>query len=144
MAEVQFTAELAMALVDGMSDFSAARVDSAYIRWDDEFPERTKVAKRLDRIYGKISAVKLSVVKDTIFSRSPVFYSLVLVLDSLSRVPGDAALEDALVAIDARFNDSRPATERPEEDLAFVAACTASTQRIRSRETRFDYIKSFI
>ncbi len=133
-----------MAFVNGMGDFSAARVDNAYMQWDEEFPEREGVAKRLDSVYGKISAVKPNVIKDTIFSRSPVFYSLLLVLDGLNRLPGDAALEDALVAIDAHFNDSRPAAERPEEDLAFVAACTASTQRISSRETRFDYIKSFI
>jgi Protein of unknown function DUF262 len=144
MAEVQFTAELALALVNGMSDFSAARVDRAYKQWDEQFPEREKVGKKLDRVYGKISAIKPNIVEDTIFSRSPVFYSLVLVLDSLTRLPSDAALEEALVAIDARFSDSRPVAERPERDLAFVAACTASTQRIRSRETRFNYIKSFI
>jgi hypothetical protein len=133
-----------MALVNGMGDFSAARVDSAYKEWDEQFSEREKVGEKLDRIYGKISAIKPDVVEDTIFSRSPLFYSLVLVLDSLARMPSDAALEDALVTIDARFNDSRPTAERPEEDLTFVAACTASTQRIRSRETRFNYIKSFI
>ena len=38
MAEVQFTAELAMALASGMEDFSAARVDKAYRTWDEDFP----------------------------------------------------------------------------------------------------------
>jgi|ERR1700722_13698041 len=144
MSEVQFTAELAMALVDGMSDFSAARIDNAYKRWDEDFSERAEVAERLDRVYGKIVSVKPEVIKDTIFNRSPVFYSLLLVLDSLKRLPGNAAMEEALAEIDARFNDPRLPAERPAKDLAFVAACTASTQRIRSRNTRFDYIKSFM
>jgi hypothetical protein len=144
MSEVQFTAELAMALVDGMSDFSAVRIDNAYKRWDENFSERVEVAERLDRVYGKIVSVKPEVIKDTIFSRSPVFYSLLLVLDSLKRLPGNAAMEEALAEIDARFNDPRLPAERPAKDLTFVAACTASTQRIRSRHTRFDYIKSFI
>jgi hypothetical protein len=144
MAEVQFTAELAMAMVNGMTDFSSARVDAAYRQWDEDFPERTMVADRLERVYSKVAALKPEVVKDTIFRRSPLFYTLVLVLDSLGRLPGKNALEQALVDIDARFNDPRPLTRRPKEDVAFVAACTASTQRIRSRKTRFEYVKSFM
>jgi hypothetical protein len=144
MTEVQFTAELAMSLIDGMSDFSAPRIDAAYKRWDDAFPERAEVSRRLDRVYKKIASVNQEAIKDTIFQRSPLFYSLVLVLDDMNRLPGDTQLAEALAEVDARFNDPRPATERPEEDLAFVAACTASTQRIRSRQIRFDYIKSFM
>lgn len=144
MSEVQFTAELAMALVDGMSDFSAARVDDAYRRWDEDFPERDGVAKRLERVYKMIASLRPEAVKDTIFSRSPVFYSLVLVLDGLKKRPARNALEEMLGEIDARFNDPRPVAERPEQDVEFVAACTASTQRIRSRQVRLDYIESFV
>jgi hypothetical protein len=144
MAEVQFSAELAMALVDEMSDFSAARVDNAYKDWDESFPNREDAKKRLNRVYTNVASLKPEAVRDTIFSRSPVFYSLVLVLDELARLPGNTDLEETLAEIDARFNDPRPAADRPEEDLAFVAACTASTQRIRSRETRFDFIRSFM
>ncbi|WP_395160068.1 DUF262 domain-containing protein [Ilumatobacter sp.] len=144
MDEVQFTAELSMALEGGMSDFSAARINKAYKDWDNDFPHREDVAVRLNRIFKLIGSLNPSAVKDTIFSRSPLFYSLVLVLDSEKRLPSKANLELALSDIDARFNDPRPVSERPAEDLAFVAACTASTQRIKSHQTRFDYIKSSI
>ena len=144
MAEVQFTAELSMAFVNGMSDYSAKRVDDAYREWDEDFPARDDVATRLERVYKTVAALRTETIKETIFVRSPVFYSLALVLDSTQSSVGKSALEQILVDIDARFNDPRPASERPKEDLAFVAACTASTQRIRARQTRFDYIKSFI
>jgi hypothetical protein len=144
MEEVQFVAELSMALVNGMTDFSAARIDAAYKQWDEDFPERESVLGRLDRVFKLIGSLKPEAIRDTIFSRSPVFYSLVVVLDGLKPLPTKSNLERTLADIDARFNDPRPAPERPEEDLAFVAACTASTQRIRSRQTRFDYIRSFI
>ncbi len=144
MSEVQFTAELAMALIDGMSDYRAALVDAAYRQWDEDFPHRATVAKRSDRVYKMIASLKPEAVKDTIFSRSPVFYSLFLVLDSLKKLPAKTTLEETLAEIDTRFNDPRPSAERPEEDLSFVAACTASTQRIRSRQIRFDYIQSFV
>ncbi|MEI2697569.1 MAG: hypothetical protein V9E94_04215 [Microthrixaceae bacterium] len=136
-------AELCMALVNGMFDYSAARVDKAYSTRDVEFPERDAVARRLDRVFDSIVSLDASAIKDTIFSRSPVFYSLVLVLDARSRQPAKRTLEQIIWEIDSRFNDSRPASERPEEDVAFVAACTASTQRIRSRRIRADYIASF-
>lgn len=144
MAEVQFTAELCMGLIHGMADFSAARVDKAYRDWDEDFPERETAERRLERVFSIIGSLKQEAIKDTIFSRSPVFYSLILVLDGLERLPEKGTLEQILVDIDSRFNDPRPLSERPQMDLAFVAACTASTQRIRSRQTRLDYIKSFL
>lgn len=144
MTEVQFTAELAMAMIDGMSDFSAARINQAYERWDEDFPEMGTVAQRFDRVYDKIAALKPEVIRDTIFSRSPVFYSLALVLNSLNRLPSRPKLEESLIEIDSRFNDPRPLSRRPKEDVEFVSACTSSTQRIKSRETRFSYVRSFI
>lgn len=144
MAEVQFTAELAMALVHGMADFSASRIDKAYQTWDEDFPERDDVGERLEAVYATLASLNPEAIKDTIFRRSPVLYSLVLALDDLDQLPNKRSLEESLVAIDARFNDPRPASERSEADIAFVAACTASTQRISSRQTRFEYIRSFM
>lgn len=144
MAEVQFIADLSMSLIDGMQDFSAARIDRAYAMWDEEFPQRAEVERRIERVLRLMASLDVSTVRDTIASRSPVFYSLVLVLDGVSRLPTRNSLEDLIWEIDARFNDPRPATERPAADVAFVSACTASTQRIRSRRTRFDYIQSFV
>jgi hypothetical protein len=144
MSEVQFTAELCMALVNGLTDFSAARIDAAYRLWDDEFPERDVVRDQLERVYQAVSSLHAETIKDTIFSRSPVFYSLVLVLAQQTKIPSASKLEEALSEIDLRFNDPRPPAERPKEDLSFVAACTASTQRIRSRQVRSSYIASFL
>lgn len=144
MAEVQFTAELAIALVNGMSDFSARRIDNAYKDWDEDFPDREDVGRRLERVYELITSLNPEAVKATIFTRSPVFYSLALVLDAQLKLPPRARLEEVMADIDSHFNDPRPTTERPEADLAFVAACTASTQRIKSRQIRYDYIASFI
>lgn len=144
MAEVQFVAELAMAMVNGPQDYSAKRVDDAYARWDADFPEMSELEKRFERVMRTLANIDPAVVSQTIFARSPVFYSLVLVLNSMSRLPARTRLEEAIWQIDTHFNDDRPASQRPEADLAFVAACTASTQRIRSREVRFEYIASFL
>ena len=144
MAEVQFTADLTLALIQGMTDFSATRLNKAYKDWDSDFPAREDAGARLDRVFSAIAAVKPEAIKDTIFSIVPSFYPRALVLDDLDRTPSTRALEQKLAEIDERYNDPRPTSERPEVDIAFVAATTSSTQRIRSRQTRFDYIHSFM
>ena len=144
MAEVQFMAELCMALVNGMDDFSAVRITNAYREWDEDFPARADVKDRLERVFRLLATLKPEAIRDSIFNRSPVFYSLFLALDSEKRLPAKAALEQSLAEMDSGFNAPRPAAERPPEDVGFVAACTASTQRIRSRTTRWNYIRGFL
>lgn len=144
MAEVQFTAEITMALLQGMSDYSSARIDNAYREWDEEFPGRSEAEVTLEGVYGAISALDPNYISGTVFARGPVFYTLVLVLAQMEKKPSISRLGEALREVDARFNDPRPAGERPAEDLAFVAACTSSTQRIKARQTRYEYINSFL
>jgi hypothetical protein len=142
MLEVQFTAELSIDLVDGMSDYSTAKLDRAYRNWDEEFPYRDEVRARLERIYRALGHLRPGLIKETIFARSPLFYSLALVLDRFSRMPSTKRIEETLLGIDARFTEAQESGARAtSEDREFVAACTASTQRIRSREVRFRYIQ---
>lgn len=143
MQEVQFVADLTLSMLRGITDFSAVRITQAYKQWDEDFPDRTEQEARFERVFEHIAAVKPESFRDSIFSRSPVFYSLVVVLDSTTRLPSAKETEDRLAEIDARFNDSRPPADRPREDLEFVAACTSSTQRIRQRAVRDTYLRGF-
>lgn len=143
MQEVQFIADLSLSMLDGIIDFQAAKITRAYKEWDENFSERDYLNKKFERLFTYIAELKPGSFSDTIFSRSPVFYSLLLVLDSLPSLPHLHITEDILVEIDARFNDPRPLSERPTADANFTNACTASTQRIRQRKVRNDYIKTF-
>lgn len=143
MQEVQFIADLSISMLEGIIDFQAAKITTAYKEWDEEFPHRIDLATRFERVFDTIAGLNPGAIRDTVFQRSPLFYSLVLVLDSLERIPSTIRIEEALTEIDARFNDPRPSSERPEVDLAFVAASTATTQRIRQRITRGSYIRTF-
>ena len=143
MQEVQFIADLSISMLDGIIDFQAARITRAYKIWDEDFPEKSELDRRFDRVFDYIASVKPEAFRDTVFNRSPLFYSLVVVLDSLPKLPSPAATADLLFEIDNRFLDPRPTSERPEQDLAFVNASTATTQRIRQRTTRDTYIRSF-
>ncbi|RJG06853.1 DUF262 domain-containing protein [Noviherbaspirillum cavernae] len=137
MDEVQFISDLVLNLLSGLSDFSSAKLDNLYEQYDDLFDDEKKIQKRLDRIFSIIEKLTATAIKDTIFYRSPIFFSLLIVLDQKKGAIGSKKLEEQMKAIDALFND---ASKHKAEDRAFYEACTASTQRIKSRRVRHEYL----
>ena len=81
-----------------------------------------------------------NVFSDTIFSRPPILFSLILCLDRRDDIDS-VALEDNLHQIDAEFNDE---TLQTPEIVAFRNAVSASTQRLLSRRARQDFLISRI
>lgn len=141
MQEVQFVSDLVLNMLNGLSDYSAARLDNIYVKFDDTFPKAQKLAARLEHVFARIASLNPAAVRDTIFSRHPLFFSLCIVLDSARRPPGKARLEDGLYLIDKRFNSDTPPSQRSQEEAEFHGACTASTQRIKTRKIRDRYIR---
>lgn len=143
MSEVQFIADLSISMVYGIADFSALRITNAYKNWDEDFPEQGELSARFERVFNYIAEMRIEAIRDTIFSRSPLFYSLVLVFDSLDKLPPLQVAEDQLSEIDVLFTDPGPVTGRREELYAFITASTSTTQRIRQRRVRDRFIRSF-
>ncbi len=140
MDEVEFVSDIVFNFMNGLSDFSAPKIDGLYSKYDDAFDQEPDIQKRFDRVFEILGGVKTTTIKDTIFSRSPIFFSLFLVLDQKKKV-NTKKLEQALIDIDAIFNDVEA---QDDEDKAFHAACTASTQRIKNRQERHDYLVKMI
>lgn len=140
MDEVEFVSDIVFNFVNGLSDFSAVKIDSLYREYDETFDQEEVIQKRFDRIFGFLGSLSAQTIKDTIFSRSPIFFSLFLVLDQKKKI-SIKKLEQALIDVDAIFNDVEA---QGEEDKAFYAACTASTQRIKNRKERHDYLSKMI
>ena len=140
MNEVQFISDLALNLLEGLSDFSPTKLNNIYRKFDEDFPYQAQMSQRMDRLFDLIVDIKPSVMRDTIFSRQPIFFSLLLVLDSVKEleVPKVA---NSLYEIDSRYQNSECQTE---EDQQFVIASTATTQRIRQRTIRDAYIRRFL
>jgi hypothetical protein len=140
MEEVQFVSDITYNLINGLSDFSAARLDKLYTDFDEKFADEKKVQKRINRVFKILKSVKPETIRDTIFSRSPIFFSLFFLLDSKPTIQ-EKKLEQALIDIDAVFNDE---TVQKAKDKEFYDACTASTQRIKSRDVRHNYLANHI
>jgi hypothetical protein len=142
MTEVEFVSELALNMKNGLSAHSARALDYFYRDSDEEFTEQNEFEERMEKVFSKIAEMSPSAIKDTIFSRIPPFFSLFVVLDSISADIERSRLEDSLYEIDRSFNSGIPITERSEEDADFYIACTSTTQGIKSREIRDAYLRS--
>ena len=143
MQEIQFVADIVLNFLQGLSDYSDRKLEKLYEEKDEEFPEAKEVEKRLESCFTRIASMPKTVFVDTIFSRQPLFFSLVLVLDKLKRVKAKS-LQESLLEIDERFNSDTPINKRAQADAKFYEACGASTQRIKNRKIRDRYLKRFI
>ncbi len=143
MIEVQFISDLTLNLIRGLSDYSAPALDKIYKEYDEEFPDYNALSERIELVFAKIASLDSRSIRDTIFSRHPLFFSLFLVLDQFPNIK-TSTIEKVIRTIDRVFNADIPLSEREPRDAAFIAACTASTQRIKSRNIRDEYIKSYI
>jgi Protein of unknown function DUF262 len=141
MAEVQFVSELAINMREGLQDYSVRAIDNYYQKFDENFPEEKRLSDRMELTFAKLAEVNIEAIRDTIFSRSPLFFSLFLIVDSLKGKVDATKIEQGLYEIDESFNSDVPLSERSKADAEFYVACTATTQRIKSRRIRDKYIR---
>lgn len=140
MIEVQFISDIAVNFINGLSDFKPKVIDDFYKKYDEEFEYLTEMKERFDRVFDFIASLNTETITETIFKRQPIFFSLIVVLDSLEALDVKV-VEEAIEAINARFNAEENQTE---EDVEFIKACTSTTQRISQRNIRDTYIRKYV
>lgn len=141
MTEVQFMSELAVNMLHGLSDYSTRQIDATYNQFEESFPKRPEMRRRMDLVFAHLASLDESAIKDTIFSRPPLFFTLFLLLDEHKCKIAKTKLEEGLFKIDEIYNSDTPPDERAKTDAAFYIACTSNMHRIKSRKTRRDYIR---
>ena len=137
MNEVLFISDLIFNLSSGISDFRPASIDRIYRENDDDYPDSTNMRARLNRIFDVLYEVERGTIIDTIFSRPPLMFSLMLAIDSLSLTPSGVKI--VVTEVDSAYQDDGLVTD---EVTAFRAAVAASTQRISSRQVRDAFIRA--
>lgn len=136
MVEVQFISDFTLNLLKGLSDFSPAAIDNMYQQYEDEFDEEDSIRKRFDRVFSMIEQLGAEFFNDTIFSRTPIFFSLLVALDQLKGATAKK-IEKKLREIDAIFVDDN---KHGKQDAAFAEASTSTTQRLKNRQIRHQYL----
>lgn len=143
MNEVQFMSDVIINLLEGLTDFNQNKINKYYKNNDENFSEMENIDKKLDNIFDTIVSLNPDSIKQTIFSRQPIFFSLIIAIDKLPKI-SIKKIEKGITEIDNRFNSDKPLTERSKEDANFYNACSASTQRLNNRTIRDKYIYNYL
>lgn len=143
MTEVQFSSELTYNLMNGLSDLSQDRLNRMYLEHDEDFVKANQVAKRFDAVM-KLMLVVEDDIEASVFSRAPIFFSLFLAVDA-NKV-STKKIRSVIAEIDQIYNeiDENGPSGVDAADADFYNACVASTQRIKSRQVRHDYIAALL
>lgn len=138
MNETQFISDIVLNFKNGLSDYSSPKIDALYKEYDECFDDYDDISARLDSCFDLIAGLPPERISDTIFNRSPILFSLILIIDDID--PSKQELERAILAIDERFNSEE---NQSDQDRGFIDACKSTTQRIAQRRIRDQYIRNF-
>ncbi len=143
MDEVQFISDVTINFIEGIIAFNQSKIDKYYKENEDAFAESEDISKRFNKIFDVLLSLNPNTIKQTIFFRQPIFFSLMLVIDRIKK-PNINIIQKGLTEIDNRFNSDVPLDKRTKDDLNFYNACSATTQSSENRKTRDKYISKFI
>jgi hypothetical protein len=141
MVEVEFVSELTLSMLSGLTDHSSTIINNFYEKYDESFEQGVELDAKFEKLFSKIVSLPIGVIKDTIFSRVPLFFSLCVLLDSIDCKIENSKLERGLFSIDRMYNKDVPLSQRNADEAQFILACTATTQRIRQRKIRDQYLR---
>src|SRR5688572_10449093 len=96
---------------------------SFYKKNDKQFTKETDFTRRFEATFGVMVSLTETAIKDTIFHRPPLFFSLFIILDSIKNKISTPDLEEAIADMDARFNDEN---NQSRADTDFYVACTSN------------------
>lgn len=140
MAEVEFIADLAMNLTLGLQDYSPARLTSFYSKNEVAFALWDECEQKLNSIFMILGNLDVKSIRDSVFSRPPLLFSLCFVLKDHQKIKQNK-LDEIIASVDSLVRSDIPISEMDAEDSQFLAAITSSTQRIASRKIRDGYLR---
>lgn len=144
MQEVQFISDLAINMINGLSDFNAKAIDNFYRDNDAEWAQLEDISKRMEILFAKLIAVPPAAFKDTVFKQYQVAFSLMIVVDRLRDTnPTIEIIERAIYNIDTHVVALSEKDVRTEEDASLLEGFTGGNlHRIKTRTIRDQAISS--
>lgn len=145
MTEVQFISDLIINYLDGLTSYSTGKLNKYYKDFDFEFEQANEISERLDKVFNLIIKIEPDSIKETIFKRPPLFFSLLVAIDGIgTKNINLKKLVNGLFKMDQIFNSDTPVSERKKEDIEFYNASSSTTQGLPQRKIRNDYIVTYI
>ena len=142
MTEVQFMSDLVINLKDGLTSYNSPKLDRYYTNFDDSFDDADRLSSKLDLIFNVIGDLGPDLFRNTIFSRPPVLFSLIMAIETNIENIELGRITQAILDIDAHYH--LEPQDKSEADKGFEAAIASTTQGENQRIVRDTYIKSFL
>lgn len=144
MREVEFTSELAIAMVDGLQDKKKS-IDLFYDKWDDTFPQEAAVTTQFREVIDLLEDLLGNSLEETIFHRPALFYSLFVAFHAVRYgtdpdAPNKKVLSksNAMQIMEAlvELSEATRADPPPRKFASFVNATKQQTDNIAPRRIR--------
>lgn len=144
MQEVQFISDLAINMINGLSDFNAKAIDNFYRDNDTEWALMDEISKRMESLFAKLVAVPAGAFKDTIFKQYQLAFSLMIVVDRIrAQNPAAEEIEQVIRDIDARVAATLEKDAKTEEESNLLEGFTGGNlHRIKTRTIRDQVISA--
>lgn len=144
MQEVQFISDLAINMINGLSDFDAKAIDRFYKQKDEEFAEMDDIERRMEGLFTKLVAIPVRTFKDTVFKQYQLAFSLMVVVDRIrAQNPSAEAIEQVMRDIDAKVSAYQELDVKTEEQSRFLEGFIGGNlHRIKTRSIRDQAISS--
>ncbi len=145
MSEVELTSDLVLAMMEGISGKTKAKLDSVYEKWDSSFPASREISRRFRKIMDMIEERVGSDIAQSVFDREMHFYSLFayfydklwgLGSPTLRRAASDKKLPRELSPRIHQLSNQFKTGDVPRDVLESV---TGASTDIGKRRTRFIY-----
>ncbi len=138
MQEVQFVSDLAINMINGLSDFSAKTIDAFYRDNDIEWARMEDISKRMEKLFKTLVSISPNAFKDTVFKQYQLAFSLMVVVDRIrAQNPTAEMIEQVIRDIDARVAATREKDVKTEEETSFLEGFTGGNlHRIKTRAIR--------
>ncbi|MEW6014388.1 MAG: DUF262 domain-containing protein [Candidatus Zixiibacteriota bacterium] len=153
MADAELVSTLIVTLLDGIRVTKHKDLHEFYAKYEEEFPGQDRLAREFEIIIDTIGDLLGSVLKNTIFQRIPLFYTLFVSLyDARFGLPKSKRplqkFDQGLISeirtrllLLSKYLDSGVLEERHPE---FVKASKYSTADARTRKIRHDFIWDYV
>ena len=142
MQEVQFTSDVTINLIEGLTDFSASKIDGYYKRYDNSFEHEQGLTERLERIFACLASVNPRVYHDTLFKGPQILLSLMIAMDETGVFLSGDRLAVCILEIDRLVRGYQELEELSAEQANELSGFTGGNlHRIRARAIRSNVIR---
>ena len=149
MADAELVSELVISMLDGIRQTKKDDLEEFYERYDDDFPQASKIAKEFEETVAIIGDLFGATLSASPFRRIPLFYSIFCAIydakfglpkSTRPRLPFDANQSKLVIKELRRLEGIIALKKPPTEYSEFVDAATFSTADPGKRRLRHNFI----